>query len=738
MAFANSQNVNIDRSAFYDIQGDYHINTAKPGERGIHELFKASCPDAFHDSRARNPPPRCLPGTRVDILKEIYNWIAIADGGILWISGPAGAGKSAIAQTVAETCADDSTLAASFFFFRGVKGRDTAEHLVPSMVYQIVTRLPHTRARLGEIIEKDLSILYKPHLTQIEKLILPLFAPDDPDNLPSQLPQQFFIVIDGLDECQGDDNQRDVIDFIGALVNAACIPVSFIIVSRPEPQIEEALGRLSSIMHHISLSSPHRTYQANNDIYTYLRHGFNQIYQHHNLVTEEFWPSDRIISDLVQKSGGAFIYASTVLKYVDDRDFYPVERLNEILNIPPGLTPFVELDHVYRCIMATSKNTTLLLRALAIMLFCNPTFWSINLDFVEKLLQLREGTIMIVLRRMRSIIDIDGKSYKFYHKSFTDFVLAKERAQEYSLDPQVAHSTIAQLLLRYMSLHFSVDDVLRYATHYWDWHCEKSGRWDEHPQLLEDISKALESQDTLNGKGALTHRLRVKASHCLQWFEVNETQPPADSKYHPSDIQYQLFKHFWMGSAITYTTIHIFTFYESIYLKELMGDRFAISNTDMFLTYSPIHSSSYREEWRCWVIIENPEPPPDGVDRPNQFHGNRSHNAFDPLVRRLLEETGSLEKYRMDIVDSHVEIVTRCMEIFAKGYPLHQGETREYAYARKHWTKHLSCAPPGHPKIVECLKSLDCLTLRHTLSAEDIQAIGASRYGPIVSAPLTD
>lgn len=90
MAFVNPHDVNIERSTLYHIQGNYnYYNGSAPGEwgvsavhllfkpthrsTGIYKLFEASCPDAFHDSQERNPPSKCLPGTRVDVLKEIFD-----------------------------------------------------------------------------------------------------------------------------------------------------------------------------------------------------------------------------------------------------------------------------------------------------------------------------------------------------------------------------------------------------------------------------------------------------------------------------------------------------------------------------------------------------------------------------------------------------------------------------------------------------------------------------------------
>jgi len=47
------------------------------------------------------------------------------DAFIMWMYGPAGAGKSTIAQTIAEMCDEEMLLLASFFF---LKERSIAQH----------------------------------------------------------------------------------------------------------------------------------------------------------------------------------------------------------------------------------------------------------------------------------------------------------------------------------------------------------------------------------------------------------------------------------------------------------------------------------------------------------------------------------------------------------------------------------------------------------------------------------
>ena len=61
-------------------------------------------PGAFHNSDERYDPPKCHPHTRKAVLKKIVEWVKDMDkvAMFLWLYGPAGAGKSAIAQTIAE------------------------------------------------------------------------------------------------------------------------------------------------------------------------------------------------------------------------------------------------------------------------------------------------------------------------------------------------------------------------------------------------------------------------------------------------------------------------------------------------------------------------------------------------------------------------------------------------------------------------------------------------------------
>lgn len=78
----------------------------------------------MHDSSARYPPPLCHRRTREQVLQIIADWVDDEEmpNPIMWLNGPAGAGKSAIAQTIAERY-KGSRLAASSFFLRNSPDR---------------------------------------------------------------------------------------------------------------------------------------------------------------------------------------------------------------------------------------------------------------------------------------------------------------------------------------------------------------------------------------------------------------------------------------------------------------------------------------------------------------------------------------------------------------------------------------------------------------------------------------
>ena len=70
----------------------------------------------------------------------------------MWLYGPAGVGKSAIAQTIAEQCHELKLLAASFFFSRTTAGRNDHSRLIATLIYQLCLSIPEIRTYVEDAI----------------------------------------------------------------------------------------------------------------------------------------------------------------------------------------------------------------------------------------------------------------------------------------------------------------------------------------------------------------------------------------------------------------------------------------------------------------------------------------------------------------------------------------------------------------------------------------------------------
>jgi hypothetical protein len=133
-----------------------YLSSAYPGR----DLWRNKiAPGAFHNSRERLKcdPPKCHPQTRVAVIQAIIDWIE--DGQktsfIKWLNGPAGAGKSAIAQEIAELCYKLGYLLASFFWSRSAVGRNNEDRVIASLAYQLLIAMPQLRRPIEEVVEAD-------------------------------------------------------------------------------------------------------------------------------------------------------------------------------------------------------------------------------------------------------------------------------------------------------------------------------------------------------------------------------------------------------------------------------------------------------------------------------------------------------------------------------------------------------------------------------------------------------
>jgi hypothetical protein len=423
-------------------------------------LHWATATAAFHNSEERFDPPKCHPNTRLAVLTKIMKWIKWEEDlnvFIMWVYGPAGAGKSAIAQTIAEMCEEEMILLASFFFSRNDPSRSTVKPLIATIAYQISLNLPDVRDAILGAIERDPLIFFKSLAVQFKSLIVAPLQQLVDAGFFNEPTSRRLVIIDGLDECFDPKVQQNILEVLGNAQRQHQLPLIFLFASRPEQHISLAFstGVLPNVTTRIALDE---SYLPDKDIQLFLTDKFQEIKSTHRLraYIPPHWPLPDVLNQLVKKSSGQFIYASTVIHYVSSIRRKPMDRLDIVLGIRPPQKdlPFAELDALYRHILAGTEDLEPVLRILSFLFFCSPdipTRW--GSPQIEEFLSLQPGDVELYLGDLSSLVNV-GPNQGIYvlHASLTDFLMDPTRSKELWINPRTRHAEFARRCLQSLQL----------------------------------------------------------------------------------------------------------------------------------------------------------------------------------------------------------------------------------------------------------------------------------------------
>ncbi|PPQ74805.1 hypothetical protein CVT26_004872 [Gymnopilus dilepis] len=429
-----------------------HVHSTVP-----EALTQAAAHSAFHNSGARSDPPRCHPNTRVAIQKKIMKWIRGLDPetkrfSVMWLYGPAGSGKSAIAQTIAEMLDELRILLASFFFARSDPSRNCSRFLVATIAYQIALCLPgEVAGRIYAAVSRNPHVFRLSLQAQIACLLVEPLQPLVETGYFNNDGSARAVVIDGLDECIDHKEQADILLSLSTSLHKHRLPICFFISGRPDLEIKDAFNSsiLNSLSTRLALADD---YQADRDIKYFLSEEFQQIKQTHTLGKRlpAKWPSVETMEHLLQKSSGQFIYASTAIKFVKSKRHDPDERLRIILGLqPPGKDlPFADLDALYRHLFSTVDDWEKVSLILAFCILREDTS-RFTTGAIETILGFGPDSCHLLLCDLRSIIDLDNRDSRltFFHASVQDFLLDQTRSKEFYIDPPTWHDKLIRRLL---------------------------------------------------------------------------------------------------------------------------------------------------------------------------------------------------------------------------------------------------------------------------------------------------
>ncbi|KAF5329488.1 hypothetical protein D9619_009505 [Psilocybe cf. subviscida] len=415
----------------------------------LHMLYNCVAPNAILNAGGRADEVRCHPGTRKEVIRVIERWMDAPDNTnppMMWLSGPAGAGKTAIVQTVAERCKRRDVPHANFFFFRADSSRCSTFPLVATLVYQICQIYPAVRETVATTLSDNPLIL---HGSIEEQLSLLPVEPLRNAQRFSASDLRVVLLIDGLDECSSETkiSHRQILYAIdNALVNNYC-PLRVLVASRFEHQITMAFNQLSASVHPLYLDEQ---YSPESDIRHFVVSQFMQVKKTHPLAYQlhATWPSVKDMDHIVKKSSGQFIYASTVMRYISNSSASPrlsLERVHCLAQVSTS-SPFSQLDAVYTYILSQADDQ----EALKDIIHCDMLIkamlrWRTNVDFQDRAPTLERIVGMLnprcsadVLRScladLTSIAAFESGYLSFHHASLRDYFLDQTRSGSYFVD----------------------------------------------------------------------------------------------------------------------------------------------------------------------------------------------------------------------------------------------------------------------------------------------------------------
>ena len=304
--------------------------------------------------------------------------------------------------------------------------------------------------KLGKLLEDEPDLLHR--LGGLIQLIVELVQSL---SASSTSPIPFLVIIDGLDECQGNDAQSLVLKNVLDLIHQHHLPLKFLIVSRPEPHIRHMFSANAAMVQVSKQLSLYGGLSASHDVRKFLSSEFERIASSEkHQATMQFvprpWPSDEAIQELVQRSEGYFIYAFTAIKFIDEEYFSSVDRLDQVLGLSePSSTVFAELDKLYTQILSSCTDSALLKRILGFVVF---TAFFPTVSQIEVILNVRPGKVLLTLRGMHSLFTFHGPSWNCtivpVHASFGDFIQDEDRSKTYHINSNDWYKNILRDILK--------------------------------------------------------------------------------------------------------------------------------------------------------------------------------------------------------------------------------------------------------------------------------------------------
>lgn len=215
------------------------------------------------------------------------------------------------------------------------------------------------------------------------------------------------------------------------------------------------------------------------------------------------WPLNNTIDAVVQQTSSLFVYASMVVKFVDNRHGHPNRQLERILKVGLWESDVTSrLDSLYHEAISASTGHSNSHRHL-IMDVIVALFDPLPIRDLASLLAKPIGELQLHPHELQSVLSVpddEKEPVRIYHTSFHDFLVDPQRSLNDVIDQPSCHGNIAQFCLQLMMKELrhdpcgisdpsklnseipelcsmcnnSISGAVQYACYYWAFHLSKS------------------------------------------------------------------------------------------------------------------------------------------------------------------------------------------------------------------------------------------------------------------------
>jgi hypothetical protein len=422
----------------------------------------------------------------------------------------AGTGKSAISTTFANNMSDEGLLEATFFVDRQVAERRDPHRIVQSLAYDLAVHDQRRLEALWSSLCANPSITDMPLRDQVRALIkVPL---------DTRCSESLVIVIDGLDECNPTAGAQLLSTLVACLAD---FPIKLFVASRDDPDV---IMSFDNILHSEVRLQQRPLEEVCKDVRSFWEDGLDSLCRKRRLVD---WRSTISIDVLVNLTGYLFVYATTVLKIIQNTPRSPITKLQELLKLSGSGTSFMiafdapdkrsPLQNLYFHVLTeavkdndrhvNSEYVVCLHDILEVIFFAREP---LTASALAELLHVDETELQGSLSTLLSVLVVPDAADELgvirpFHQSFPDFVLQQGRQVNpgLAIDTTLADGHILERSLKQLNakLCFDICDI-------------------RDPSLSNDEVSDFQERLAKHVPGSLRYGSRYWAAHYLQYIRL--------------------------------------------------------------------------------------------------------------------------------------------------------------------------------------------------------------------------